>query len=60
MTAIGSRYLLIGGFDGKSTYGEPWWLVPQGNSSCLQRFQQILYNGDDLEAQTFQSHKINV
>ncbi|WJX13978.1 G protein alpha subunit [Trifolium repens] len=29
MTAIGSRYLLIGGFDGKSTYGEPWWLVPQ-------------------------------
>jgi hypothetical protein len=30
MTAIGSRYLLIGGFDGKSTYGEPWWLVPQG------------------------------
>ncbi|MCI41914.1 galactose oxidase, partial [Trifolium medium] len=24
MTAIGSQYLLIGGFDGKSTYGEPW------------------------------------
>ncbi|XP_015941269.1 protein GLUTELIN PRECURSOR ACCUMULATION 3 isoform X1 [Arachis duranensis] len=29
MTVIGSRYLLIGGFDGKSTYGDPWWLVPQ-------------------------------
>ncbi|KAK7268425.1 hypothetical protein RIF29_21123 [Crotalaria pallida] len=29
MTLIGSRYLLIGGFDGKSTYGDPWWLVPQ-------------------------------
>nr|KYP35271.1 RING finger protein B [Cajanus cajan] len=29
MSLIGSRYLLIGGFDGKSTYGDPWWLVPQ-------------------------------
>ncbi|KAE9619277.1 putative kelch-type beta propeller, galactose oxidase, beta-propeller [Lupinus albus] len=29
MTVIGSRYLLIGGFDGKTTYGDPWWLVPQ-------------------------------
>ncbi|MED6148359.1 G protein alpha subunit [Stylosanthes scabra] len=29
MTVIGSRYLLIGGFDGKSTYGDTWWLVPQ-------------------------------
>ncbi|KAH1191533.1 Acyl-CoA-binding domain-containing protein 4 [Glycine max] len=29
MSIIGSRYLLIGGFDGKSTYGDPWWLVPQ-------------------------------
>ncbi|XP_027364128.1 protein GLUTELIN PRECURSOR ACCUMULATION 3 isoform X2 [Abrus precatorius] len=31
LTVIGSRYLLIGGFDGKSTYGDPWWLVPQGD-----------------------------
>ncbi|XP_057446368.1 protein GLUTELIN PRECURSOR ACCUMULATION 3 isoform X2 [Lotus japonicus] len=29
LTMIGSRYLLIGGFDGKSTYGDSWWLVPQ-------------------------------
>lgn len=36
MTVIGSRYLLIGGFDGKSTYGDPWWLVPQG-IQCLSR-----------------------
>ncbi|KAF9596817.1 hypothetical protein IFM89_013603 [Coptis chinensis] len=27
MTCIGSRYLLFGGFDGKSTFGELWWLV---------------------------------
>ncbi|KAL3353321.1 hypothetical protein AABB24_018181 [Solanum stoloniferum] len=29
MTSIGSRYLLFGGFDGKSTYGDLWWLVPE-------------------------------
>lgn len=30
MTCIGSRYLLFGGFDGKMTYGDLWWLVPEG------------------------------
>ncbi|RZC83896.1 hypothetical protein C5167_046682 [Papaver somniferum] len=29
MTAVRSRYLLFGGFDGKSTFGELWWLVPE-------------------------------
>ncbi|GJX26746.1 Rab9 effector protein with kelch motifs [Tanacetum coccineum] len=29
MTCIGSRYLLFGGFDGKVTYGDLWWLVPE-------------------------------
>nr|POE81500.1 ring finger protein b [Quercus suber] len=29
MTSIGSRHLLIGGFDGKSTFGDLWWLVPE-------------------------------
>ncbi|KAJ6847434.1 rho GTPase-activating protein gacHH [Iris pallida] len=29
MTSIGSRYLLFGGFDGKSTFGDFWWLVPE-------------------------------
>ncbi|XP_062173890.1 protein GLUTELIN PRECURSOR ACCUMULATION 3 isoform X2 [Alnus glutinosa] len=29
MTSIGSRYLLFGGFDGKSTFGDLWWLVPE-------------------------------
>nr|GMC96125.1 host cell factor [Ipomoea batatas]GME19176.1 host cell factor [Ipomoea batatas] len=29
MTSIGSRFLLFGGFDGKSTYGDLWWLVPE-------------------------------
>nr|POE50768.1 dynein regulatory complex subunit 7 [Quercus suber] len=29
MMSIGSRHLLIGGFDGKSTFGDLWWLVPE-------------------------------
>ncbi|XP_065872438.1 protein GLUTELIN PRECURSOR ACCUMULATION 3 isoform X2 [Euphorbia lathyris] len=31
MTCIGSKYLLFGGFDGKSTFGDLWWLVPEGD-----------------------------
>lgn len=30
MTCIGLRYLLFGGFDGKTTFGDIWWLVPEG------------------------------
>ncbi|GLT66732.1 hypothetical protein SLA2020_390830 [Shorea laevis] len=29
MIYLGSRYLLFGGFDGKSTFGDMWWLVPE-------------------------------
>ncbi|PON56333.1 BTB-kelch protein [Parasponia andersonii] len=29
LTSIGSRYLLYGGFDGKTTFGDLWWLVPE-------------------------------
>ncbi|KAJ4971631.1 hypothetical protein NE237_004730 [Protea cynaroides] len=29
MTCIGSRSLLFGGFDGKTTFGDLWWLVPE-------------------------------
>ncbi|CDY67946.1 BnaAnng25640D [Brassica napus] len=29
MTSIGARHLLIGGFDGKTTFGDHWWLVPE-------------------------------
>ncbi|KAJ8756312.1 hypothetical protein K2173_025124 [Erythroxylum novogranatense] len=31
MTCVGSRYLLFGGFDGKSTFGDIWWLVAEGD-----------------------------
>lgn len=30
MTSMGARYLLFGGFDGKSTFEDIWWLVPEG------------------------------
>lgn len=30
MTRIGPRFLLIGGYDGKSTFGDLWWLVSEG------------------------------
>ncbi|XP_047336271.1 protein GLUTELIN PRECURSOR ACCUMULATION 3 [Impatiens glandulifera] len=29
LTCIGSRYMLIGGFDGKTTFDDIWWLVPE-------------------------------
>ncbi|CAN0900641.1 Protein GLUTELIN PRECURSOR ACCUMULATION 3 [Linum grandiflorum] len=32
MTCVGPRYLLFGGFDGKLTFGDIWWLVPEGDS----------------------------
>ena len=32
---IGSCYLLFGDFDGKLTYGDIWWLVPEGTKSTF-------------------------
>lgn len=32
LTCMGSRYLLFGGFDGKSTFDDLWWLVPEEDS----------------------------
>ncbi|XVF82759.1 hypothetical protein PTKIN_Ptkin16aG0075200 [Pterospermum kingtungense] len=36
LTHIGSRYLLFGGFDGKLTYGDMWWLVPEEDPIAKQ------------------------
>ncbi|KAF3958882.1 hypothetical protein CMV_016250 [Castanea mollissima] len=36
MTSIGSRHLLIGGFDGKSNFGNLWWLVPEEDPIAKQ------------------------
>ncbi|KAL1224337.1 Protein GLUTELIN PRECURSOR ACCUMULATION 3 [Cardamine amara subsp. amara] len=35
MTCIGARHLLIGGFDGKLTFGDLWWLVLEAKRSYV-------------------------
>ncbi|KAJ4850458.1 G protein alpha subunit [Turnera subulata] len=42
LTCIGSRYLLFGGFDGKSTFGDIWWLVPADMMASISSMA-ILY-----------------
>lgn len=36
MSCIGSRFLLFGGFDGKSTFGDFWWLVPEDDPIAVR------------------------
>lgn len=38
LTSIGSHYLLYGGFDGKTTFGDLWWLVPEGRFTFSYNF----------------------
>lgn len=48
MTCVGSRYLLFGGFDGKSTYGDLWWLVPEGDPIAKRSpLEALPQNKDD-------------
>jgi hypothetical protein len=42
MTCISTRYLLFGGFDGKTTFGDFWWLVPGG--TCNSYFHFVVYD----------------
>lgn len=44
MTSIGARYLLFGGFDGKSTYGDLWWLVPEGIESPSSTLLCVIFH----------------
>ncbi|XP_030543074.1 protein GLUTELIN PRECURSOR ACCUMULATION 3 [Rhodamnia argentea] len=37
MASIGSRHLLFGGYDGKVTFGDFWWLVPEGDPIAKRR-----------------------
>eukprot|EP00249_Psilotum_nudum_P018031 c26606_g1_i1 orf=196-1587(+) len=38
MTRVGARFLLIGGYDGKSTYGDLWWLVSEDDKIAKRAF----------------------
>lgn len=35
LTRINHRYLCVGGFDGKSTFADTWWLLPAGRDWLL-------------------------
>lgn len=36
LTRIDQRYLLIGGFDGATTFADVFWLLPEGQWGLLQ------------------------
>lgn len=41
VTYVGSRYLLFGGFDGKTTFGDLWWLVPEGTTFVFNYYGSL-------------------
>ncbi|KAL7584542.1 protein GLUTELIN PRECURSOR ACCUMULATION 3 [Lactuca sativa] len=51
MTCIGSRYLLFGGFDGKLTFGDLWWLVPE-DDPISKRSEVIQETRNDFQSET--------
>ncbi|BBG96973.1 Galactose oxidase/kelch repeat superfamily protein [Prunus dulcis] len=58
LTCMGSRYLLFGGFDGKSTFGDLWWLVPEEDSIAkrlLATSPTNLPQNKDVESQMEES-----
>ncbi|XP_020675641.2 protein GLUTELIN PRECURSOR ACCUMULATION 3 isoform X2 [Dendrobium catenatum] len=50
MTCIGARYILFGGFDGKTTFGDIWWLVPEDDPIA----RRPLLNPPDISNQSAQ------
>ncbi|KAL0922920.1 hypothetical protein M5K25_006950 [Dendrobium thyrsiflorum] len=50
MTCIGARYILFGGFDGKTTFGDIWWLVPEDDPIA----RRPLPNPPDISNQSAQ------
>ncbi|CAI5476457.1 unnamed protein product [Closterium sp. Yama58-4] len=49
VTAVGSRFVCVGGFDGKTTFGDVWWLVPAGDPWAV-RDEQLCSKRVALEA----------
>ncbi|KAL4557410.1 hypothetical protein LXL04_035587 [Taraxacum kok-saghyz] len=48
MTCIGSRYLLFGGFDGKVTFGDLWWLVPEDDP--IAKRSEVIHEGQEASS----------
>ncbi|PKA60540.1 tRNA wybutosine-synthesizing protein 2/3/4 [Apostasia shenzhenica] len=54
MTCIGARYLLFGGFDGRNTFGDIWWLVPEDDSIAKRSLRSP--TNDDFESKSVKSN----
>ncbi|KAH7289332.1 hypothetical protein KP509_31G070600 [Ceratopteris richardii] len=39
MTRVGNQFLLVGGYDGKSTFGDFWWLVSEDDPMAKRALQ---------------------
>uniref|UniRef100_A0A0D6QRX5 Uncharacterized protein n=1 Tax=Araucaria cunninghamii TaxID=56994 RepID=A0A0D6QRX5_ARACU len=61
MTRIGSRFLLFGGYDGKSTFGDIWWLVheddPMAKTAPLS--SERSFSATEATMQTRDSQAVN-
>lgn len=55
MTRIGTQFLLIGGYDGKTTFGDFWWLVPE-DDPMAQRALQSLQKQPDVTLSFHEKH----
>ncbi|KAG0452219.1 hypothetical protein HPP92_025804, partial [Vanilla planifolia] len=50
MTCIGARYLLFGGFDGKTTFGDIWWLVPEDDPIAKRTLPNVPTTSESVHA----------
>ncbi|KAE8706769.1 Galactose oxidase/kelch repeat superfamily protein isoform 2 [Hibiscus syriacus] len=58
LTKIGPLYLLFGGFDGKLTYGDIWWPVPEGDpvaNRFIESPPKNVPDSKDMAAENMQS-----
>lgn len=41
MTRVGNKFLLVGGYDGKFTFGDFWWLVSEDDPMAKRALQSV-------------------
>lgn len=60
MTCIGARHLLIGGFDGKLTFGDLWWLVPEDDPIAKRSSVPQVVNPPEIKESERELDKLRV
>ncbi|KAG7643314.1 Kelch-type beta propeller [Arabidopsis suecica] len=60
MTCIGARHLLIGGFDGKLTFGDLWWLVPEDDPIAKRSSVPQVINPPEIKESERELDKLRV